>query len=58
MVVYTDTGVGGVAVNDDPTAVAWARERFDRARADAERVTPEAVLDGRRTPDIDAEDAK
>ncbi|WP_348607928.1 helix-turn-helix transcriptional regulator [Halobaculum rarum] len=46
IVVYTDTGVGGVAINDDPEAVDWARERFDRARSDAEPVTPETVLDG------------
>ncbi|QZX98494.1 helix-turn-helix transcriptional regulator [Halobaculum rubrum] len=46
VVVYTDTGVGGVAVNDDPGAVDWARERFDRARSDAEPVTPGRVLDG------------
>lgn len=47
IVVYTDTGVGGVAVNDDPRAVDWAREQFERARSGAERVTPEAVLDER-----------
>jgi len=46
IVAYTDTGVGGVAVNDDPGAVDWARERFDRARSNAEPVTPETVLDG------------
>jgi len=45
IVVYTDTGVGGVAVNDDRRGVNWAREQFDRARSGAERVTPETVLD-------------
>ena len=56
IVVYTDTGVGGVAVNDDPSAVAWARERFERARADADRVTPETVLDGGSKPAVGSGD--
>jgi hypothetical protein len=52
LVAYTDTGVGGVAVNDAPEAVEWARERFDRARGGANRVTAEAVRErGGRTDD-------
>ncbi|GAA0208067.1 helix-turn-helix transcriptional regulator [Halobaculum roseum] len=58
VVVYTDTGVGGVAVNDDPTAVDWARERFERARDGAERVTPETVRDGRDGVAANAEGAE
>lgn len=58
IVVYTDTGIGGVAVNDDPTAVDWARERFDRARSGAERVTPATVLDRRGSSTSGSRDAE
>ena len=44
VVVYTDTGVRGVAVNDTAEAVAWACERYETAYADSERVTA-ATLD-------------
>lgn len=47
VVVYTETGVRAVLVNDDPTAVAWAREQFERV---AETATP---LDERRHVDGD-----
>lgn len=43
VVVYTDTGVGGVAVNDTTEAVDWARAQFDRVRDSADRVTIETV---------------
>ncbi|SHG79073.1 helix-turn-helix transcriptional regulator [Halobaculum gomorrense] len=57
IVVYTDTGVGGVAVNDAAEAVAWARERFERAREDAERITPEAVCERRGASSSEDESA-
>jgi predicted transcriptional regulator len=37
VVVYTETGVKAVLVNDDPAAVEWARETFERV---AETATP------------------
>ncbi|WP_435062594.1 helix-turn-helix transcriptional regulator [Halobaculum sp. EA56] len=43
VVVYTETGVGGVAVNDTARAVSWARERYAEARRGAERITADAV---------------
>jgi len=54
VVVYTDTGVGGVAVNGRPEAVSWARERYGAAREEAEPVTADRVarrLDGRSAED-------
>lgn len=43
LVVYTDTGVGGVAVNDTPEAIAWATDCIDHARSTATRLTAEEV---------------
>ncbi|MFC7137525.1 hypothetical protein ACFQRB_15985 [Halobaculum litoreum] len=43
LLVYTDTGVGGVAINDTQTAVAWARSRYEAARETAEPVTLDRV---------------
>ncbi|UIO99421.1 hypothetical protein Hbl1158_12945 [Halobaculum sp. CBA1158] len=52
VVVYSDTGVAGVAVNDDPRAVSWARERVERARERADPVTVETVRE--RRDEVDA----
>ncbi|WP_410766989.1 hypothetical protein [Haloferax sp. DFSO60] len=30
IVVYTDTGVGGIALNDTPESIAWVRSEFDK----------------------------
>ncbi|WP_277555180.1 helix-turn-helix transcriptional regulator [Halobaculum limi] len=57
LVVYTDTGVGGVAVNDTHEAVAWANECIDETRATATKLTAEEVRERRglpnATPDIE-----
>ncbi|MFC7128277.1 helix-turn-helix transcriptional regulator [Haloferax chudinovii] len=45
VVVYTDTGVGGVARNDTEAAVEWATEQFEALRENAERLTLDS-LDG------------
>ncbi len=45
VVVYTDTGVGGVARNDTEAAVEWATEQFETLRERAERLTLDS-LDG------------
>ncbi|ELZ91043.1 helix-turn-helix transcriptional regulator [Haloferax sulfurifontis] len=45
IVVYTDTGVGGVARNDTEAAVEWATEQFEALRENAERLTLDS-LDG------------
>ncbi|MFC7096750.1 helix-turn-helix transcriptional regulator [Halobaculum marinum] len=45
LLVYTDTGVGGVAINDTPEAVRWAHEQYDDARETAEPVTLELIAD-------------
>jgi hypothetical protein len=42
LLVYADRGVEGFVGNDDPAAVAWARERLDDCWASA---TPLARLD-------------
>jgi predicted transcriptional regulator len=39
VVVYTETGVKAIVVNDAPAAVSWAREQFERV---AETATPAA----------------
>jgi predicted transcriptional regulator len=39
IVVYTDTGVGGIALNDSERAMSWARELFESLRSDARLVT-------------------
>lgn len=51
IVVYTDTGVGGLALNDDPDAVAWATTLFESVREDAELVTLASI--GERPDDAD-----
>lgn len=43
VVVYTDTGVRGVAVNDTEEALAWARERYERVAERADVVGPQRV---------------
>lgn len=45
VVVYTDTGVRGVAVNDTEEALTWAREQYDRVAEQAEVVTARDVAD-------------
>nr|WP_241432033.1 GntR family transcriptional regulator [Haloferax mucosum] len=45
IVVYTDTGVGGIARNDEDDAVSWAKAQFDSLREEATLVT-DAALDG------------
>lgn len=45
VLAYTDTGVGGVAINDTPEAVAWARGRYERARELADPVTLDAIAE-------------
>lgn len=45
VVVYTDTGIRGVAVNDTEEALAWAREQYGRVVERAEVVTPQDVAD-------------
>ncbi|UVE50270.1 hypothetical protein KU306_15435 [Haloferax larsenii] len=52
IVVYTDTGVGGIARNDHEGALAWATDLFESLRADATEVTLSSL--GELTPD-DAE---
>ncbi|WP_435124599.1 helix-turn-helix transcriptional regulator [Halobaculum sp. D14] len=52
VVVYTDTGVRGVALNDDEDAVEWARDRFARVRDRSAPVTP-AVVDDVAAGDFD-----
>jgi predicted transcriptional regulator len=43
VVVYTDTGVRGVLVNDDSDAVEWALDLYERVKGDAEPVRPDHV---------------
>ncbi|MGB9955931.1 helix-turn-helix transcriptional regulator [Haloferax prahovense] len=43
IVVYTDTGVGGVARNDTKAAVEWANEQFETLRENAERLTLDSL---------------
>ncbi|QLG61499.1 helix-turn-helix transcriptional regulator [Halorarum salinum] len=45
VVVYTDTGIRGVAVNDAGEALAWAREQYERVAERGEAVAPEHVAD-------------
>jgi len=39
VIVYSEGGIGGIIVNDSPAAIAWARDLYEEARADAELVT-------------------
>ncbi|RDZ63388.1 hypothetical protein C5B90_09575 [Haloferax sp. Atlit-12N] len=43
IVIYTDTGVGGVARNDTEAAVEWANEQFETLRENAERLTLDSL---------------
>ncbi|POG56558.1 helix-turn-helix transcriptional regulator [Haloferax marisrubri] len=43
VVVYTDTGVGGVARNDTEDAVEWANGQFETLRENAERLTLDSL---------------
>jgi predicted transcriptional regulator len=38
VVVYTDTGVRGVVVNDSDAAMAWAEDLYEQTKADADPV--------------------
>ncbi|KTG27733.1 helix-turn-helix transcriptional regulator [Haloferax profundi] len=51
-VVYTDTGVGGIALNDSERAISWVTDLFVSLREDAELVTLSSI--GERSTD-DAE---
>lgn len=47
LVVFgSDGGVRGVIQNDSPGAVAWAEDRFERARTDANVQTPQRRTNG------------
>ncbi|ESP88267.1 hypothetical protein K933_09901 [Candidatus Halobonum tyrrellensis G22] len=56
VVVYTDTGVRGVAINDTEEAIAWARDLHDGVWADSTRVTFEMLDDGDADVDADTGD--
>ncbi|KAB1187990.1 MULTISPECIES: winged helix-turn-helix domain-containing protein [Haloferax] len=43
IVVYTDTGVGGLALNDDPEAISWVTDCFASLQDDAELVTLSSI---------------
>ncbi|SFR55195.1 helix-turn-helix transcriptional regulator [Halogeometricum limi] len=43
ILVYTDTGVGGLLRNDSDEAVAWAESVFADLAADADRITPDGI---------------
>jgi predicted transcriptional regulator len=43
VVVYTDTGIRGVLVNDDGDAVEWALELYERVKGGAEPIRPDHV---------------
>ncbi|KAB1198675.1 MULTISPECIES: winged helix-turn-helix domain-containing protein [Haloferax] len=45
IVVYTDTGVGGVATNDNEEAISWVVDTFESLQSESEAVTLESVLD-------------
>ena len=45
IVVYTDTGVGGVATNDNEAAISWVVELFESLQSEAEVVTLESILE-------------
>lgn len=48
VVIYTETGVKAVVVNDDPTARSWAREQFERVAETALPFEEAAALTERR----------
>ncbi|MFC7202171.1 helix-turn-helix transcriptional regulator [Haloferax namakaokahaiae] len=39
VVVYTDTGIGGIALNDSDKAISWAKSMFDALNEDATLMT-------------------
>lgn len=43
MVVYTDTGVGGIALNDTDEAVSWAKSKFGELHDDSNLMTLSSI---------------
>ncbi|QIB75148.1 hypothetical protein GL213_04655 [Halogeometricum borinquense] len=43
VVVYTDTGIRGVIVNDTDTAYSWAERQFEELSADASEITMSGI---------------
>lgn len=43
VVVYTDTGVRGIIVNDGDEAYSWAEDRFDEVAAAGTEFTPDGI---------------
>ncbi|KAB1193772.1 ArsR family transcriptional regulator [Haloferax sp. MBLA0076] len=41
--VYTDSGIGGLALNETDEAISWARDLFESLRKDAELVTVSSI---------------
>ncbi|WP_411963969.1 helix-turn-helix transcriptional regulator [Haloferax sp. YSMS24] len=45
IVVYTDTGVGGVATNDNEEAISWVVESFESLQSASNVLTLESILE-------------
>ncbi|WP_416840897.1 helix-turn-helix transcriptional regulator [Haloferax sp. DFSO52] len=54
IIVYTDTGVGGVATNENEAAISWVVELFESLQAESNVLTLESILE--KYPDETTDD--